>query len=222
MSSNKRYLYASIILGVVLVITVLFIYFSSAKFIDKPEIHLPSENFTEQQKIEYENQQIVQDVTINVKNYKEIIEKLTRLQEYSMSVLNEIYAYDVQKSQVTSVTVTEESTIAIRDNVEYKVIDDSIYITKGEQTTVFDRIDLTNDEVIGIPSYEDILQISGNAIVEMTDLNGEQALRVEYIDAENLEAYTISLVSGMLMKYEIYEQGILVRNVEVTNLVVNE
>lgn len=222
MSSNRRYLYASIILGVVLVMTSLFIYFSSAKFIATPEIHLPSENITVQQKIEYENEQILQDVTINNKNYKEIIEKLSRPQEYSMSVLNEIYAYDAQKSQITSVTVTENSVMAVRENTQYEVIDDIVYAIKGEQTTEFNRMDITDDEIIGIPSYENLLDITGDIVVEMSTLNGEQALKVEIVDEQNLEIYTVSLVTGMLMQYEIYEQEVLVRNVLVTNLVVTK
>lgn len=221
MKSNRRYLYASIILGIVLILAVLFIYFSSAKFIDTPEIQLPSEHITEQQKIEYENDKILQDIVIDEQNYKEIIEKMQRPELYFMSVLNEIYAYDTKRSLVTSVSVNAEEIVASRENTEYLVQGNVVYITKNEQTVQFDKNDFTNDEIMGIPSYEAILEIEGSATVTKTTLNGEQALEIE-IKAEYNEIYTVSLVTGMLMQYEVYSEDELVRNVVITNLVIGE
>lgn len=223
MSTNKRYLYASIILGVVLVIIVLFIYFSSAKFIDQPEILLPSESTSEQQKIEYENQIILQDITIDEQNYKDVIEKLTRPLVYSMSVLNEIYAFDAQKSQITSVSVSEDSIVAIRDNTEYKVVDDIIYITRNEQTVEFDRLDFSDDEIIGIPSYEQLLDIQSDEVnIAKTTLSGEQVISIEILQEQTTEIYTISLVTGMLMQYRVLIDDEVVRNVIITNLLIGE
>lgn len=217
MRRNRKYLYATVLLGGTLILILLFIYISTDGFIGNNTIILPSENTIVKDKIKYQNDIILKDIDISTINYKEIIEKLSRPTEYSMSVLNEIYAFDEKKSQITSVTVTDQHISAIRDGIEYMLVNDLIYIEKNEQIKQYDKLDFTEDEIMGIPSYEQILDIEEDVIVEKIIFNQEQALRIKVGETK---IYTISLATGLLMRFELFEDDILVRDVLISNLVI--
>lgn len=219
---NKNHIYASIILAIILVITVLVIYFSSAKFIDTPQIILPSELVTQQQKIEYSNSKYLKDIVIDDSNYKDVIEKLERPLEYTMSILNEVHAFLETKAVITNVTVAENSIIADRDSSRFEIIDDIVYITRGDSTVEYSRLDFTDDEIIGIPSYENVLEINSDVSVLQSTINNEQSLIIQTSDGNINHFYAVSLVTGMLIKYEVYENGSLIRNVSITNLIIDK
>lgn len=221
MSINNRHLFASVILGVILVLISGFLYFSSAKFIVPPEIHLPSENISEKQKIEYTNQQITEDIVIDENNYKDIIQKLSRPLEYNMSVISEIHAFDEKKSQITTVTVTLDKTLVSRDNIVYLIRDNIVDIIRSDQIISFDQGEFSVDEIIGIPSYELILNFDNDVLVTKNIYNEEQALKIESVTDFQTEIYTVSLVTGMLMHYEVFQDNILVREVSISNLMIS-
>ncbi|MFI3116145.1 MAG: hypothetical protein R3Y12_08415 [Clostridia bacterium] len=218
MKKNTTQIFASILLGVTIISIALVIYFSSAKFVDVPEIILPSENLTEQQRIEFTNNKIIEAIVIDEHNYKNIIEKLNRPTNYTMSVFNEIYAFDAFRSEVTEVSVNNSTTVATRDSTEYTVTENEILVKKNNQTIEFDKLDFTSDQIIGIPSYEDLINLHTEVTVSDDFFNEEQAITITFSLEETTEIYTVSLVTGILMKYDILQDGNTVRSVSIKNL----
>lgn len=219
MKKNTKQIFASVGLGLTVIITILIIYLSSARFVEVPEIILSADSSSEQQKIAYTNNKIVEAIVIDEHNYKNIIEKLNRPVNYTMSVLNKIYAFEDYRSEVTEVSVDEFATVATRENIEYTATENTVIVKKNNQTIEFNKLDFTADEIIGIPTYEDILELHHEVLVEDDFFNDEQAITITfYLDENTKEIYTVSLVTGMLMRYDILQDDVEIRSVVITNL----
>ena len=224
MRKDRRYAYASLAFGIVLVCIVVFIYSTSAKFIKPPEIILPDNKNTQEQKIEYDNKMITKDIIIDKTNYKEVISKLLRPTEYSMTITNNIYAFETQKTEITQVNVNKKYTLAVRDGVKYLADLQMVTITQGNNIKNIDRISITNDEIIGIPTYEDVMELDEEPNVFIGKINNEEVLVIEVYkkDLNITQKYYVSLVSGMLIQYDIIADGKISRQVVMTNLLVKE
>lgn len=218
MKSNRKYIYASIIFALTLIFIAVFIYVNSANYIKTPQIILPTDNQTSDKSIEYKNNMLLKDVVIDTQNYKDVILKLSRPEKYTMIVTNDIYAYDVKKSDTYTVLVMEDRVISKKDDIEYQADDEKILITQNRQTKEFARELFSDDDIMGIPTYEQVLDLVGQVKVSVEYINHEQTLKIEYQDEDYHQNYYISLVTGILVKYENFYQNMLIRQVTTANL----
>lgn len=216
---KKEQIYAPLAVGLALVFFIIVIYFTSARFVEPPKITLPAEAENVIDKTEYESIFKYEDIEITLENYKEIISNLTRPKSYSFTVINEILAFSSGKTVEKTVIVDNGNIIATDGVTEFKTVGETVVLTTGEHSKTFARSLYTNDEIIGIPTYENILNDSFRAdFVEFIEENNEDVLKIHEIAGTSKNIYTISLATGLLVQYEMFEEETLVRNVKIVNL----
>lgn len=220
-NKKKRNIIISTIFAISLLSLVYISYLYLNSYIETSEIILPTDDFKIEVEIEYQNTLITENVEINQENYKEIIEKLNRPEEYSFTVSNVLYAFFEEKTEVSTISVTKNETNIKHQDKSFIIKGNSVEVIENSQEKIFDIGVFSNDELMRIPSYEDILQTKAtNVYVE--DTQTEKVISVETYDdlLDIKEIYKVSLSSGMLIKYEVYEDENLVRQVEIKDLVI--
>lgn len=220
-NKKKRNIIISTIFAISLLSLVYISYLYLNSYIETSEIILPTDDFKIEVEIEYQNTLITENIEINQENYKEIIGKLNRPEEYSFTVSNVLYAFFEEKTEVSTISVTKNETNIKHQNKSFIIKGNSVEVIENSQEKIFDIGVFSNDELMRIPSYEDILQTQAtNVYVE--DTQTEKVISVESYDdlLDIKEIYKVSLSSGMLIKYEVYEDENLVRQVEIKDLII--
>lgn len=206
-----------VISGLAIIAFIAFIYYSSARFVDPPDITLPDENMTEQSKIEYINRYVYQDIVIDENNFKEVITKLTRPTTYSFTIFNTIYSGSDEKMKTSEAVVKNNEVTVVSDDVTITADENFVTFSSGEKINLYDRSLYTNDEIIGIPTYEDLLDMTETPKVTTTSDGTQDILELTYEQEDMRYIYSVSLSNGVLVAYQIYEADELVRDVALMN-----
>ncbi len=220
---RKNLIFIPIIFAILSLAFIMFIYFTSARFLDTPNITLPDDSHIEQSSVSYDNKYIYEDIVINELNYKEVLLSLARPKVYSYITANTLFYNDIETVTTTYAKIDGEEITAIRDNVTYIALLDNIIIQSGGEEKIVSRTLYTDDELIGIPTFEDLIALENAVLVEFSsDTYDILSVRFHNEELGFDEIYYVSLSSGVLLKYEIYNGETLFRRVEISNLVIDE
>lgn len=217
----RKNLLAPIIFLVALAVTGGYIYINSAKFIETPTIIMPGDATGQ---IEYTNRNILSEIVIDTENFGDVITALSRPSEYSMTVVNTLYAYDTQQSFLTYVNAKNSNIKASTENLEYLLVNNVLNVRIDGEIKQVNTLDLTADDIMGIPTYEDVINLDTVEKVALHTINNEQVIVVTSQN-ENLgttNRYYISLSTGMLSSYEVVLGEKLLRFVTIKDLKIAE
>lgn len=218
---KKEQILAPLGLGLGIIIFIFSLYFSSARFVDSPSIILPSEYTIENDVFQIENKFIYADIEITTENFKAVISKLFRPNSYDFTINNTIFAINSEKNIISNISLTPTEITINRDDIEIFATNELITFTQNSNEHTVSRKLYSNDELIGIPTYEDLLFDEFIASeVELLTLNFEDVLKITSNDSETTKIHVISLATGLLVRYEIYENNALKREVLLENLVI--
>lgn len=215
---RKNFL-APIIFLIAIAITAGYIYVNSAKFIETPTIVMPGDVTSE---IEYTNRNMLSEVEINTDNFKEVISSLSRPESYSMTVSNTLYAYDKQMSFLTYINVSGSNILAQKDDLKYLILNNQLSVEQGGEIKQVNMLDLTRDNIIGIPTYEDVIELESVEKASLHTINNEQVIVITAQENDLTNRYYISLATGMLTSYEVISGDKVLRLVMVKDLKIGE
>ena len=207
----------SIIFGIVIISVMLFLYFNSANFIKPPLISLPSTS--DEEEIEYKNKYKITDVIVTKDNALEVIASLERPLEYSYTLNKSVFAFSQVKQKNSVVFASNDSIKVLSDDKDTLVNGEFVYIMSQNSVETFNKSDFSNDEILGIPTYEDISNVSSAQIVEE---NSKKFIQIIDNTDNIVKEYYIDLTNGMLTKYIVREDDVIINEIIVENIIIEE
>ena len=207
----------SIIFGIVIISVMLFLYFNSANFIKPPLISLPSTS--DEEEIEYKNKYKITDVIVTKDNALEVIASLERPLEYSYTLNKSVFAFSQVKQKNSVVFASNDSIKVLSDDKDTLVNGEFVYIMSQNSVETFNKSDFSNDEILGVPTYEDISNVSSAQIVEE---NSKKFIQIIDNTDNIVKEYYIDLTNGMLTKYIVREDDVIINEIIVENIIIEE
>ena len=217
MRNEKKHFLMSIIFGIVIISVMLFLYFNSANFIKPPLISLPSTS--DEEEIEYKNKYKITDVIVTKDNALEVIASLERPLEYSYTLNKSVFAFSQVKQKNSVVFASNDSIKVLSDDKDTLVNGEFVYIMSQNSVETFNKSDFSNDEILGIPTYEDISNVSSAQIVEE---NSKKFIQIIDNTDNIVKEYYIDLTNGMLTKYIVREDDVIINEIIVENIIIEE
>lgn len=217
---RKNFL-APIIFLVALAVTGGYIYVNSAKFIETPTLIMPGDVSGE---VLYSNRNILSEIEINTDNFADVINSLSRPSEYSMTVVNTLYAFDSMHSSSAYISVRDDDLKVVTDDAEFLLVDDVLQVNYDGEVKQIDLLDLSTDDIIGIPTYEDVVNLDEIEKVALHTINNEQVIVVTWFDHDlgTTNRFYISLATGILSSYEVVLGDNVLRFVTVKDFKVSQ
>ena len=217
MRNEKKHFLMSIIFGIVIILVMLFLYFNSANFIKPPLIILPSTS--DEEEIEYKNKYKITDVIVTKDNALEVIASLERPLEYTYTLNKSVFAFSQVKQKNSVVFASNDSIKVLSDDKDTLVNGEFVYIMSQNSVETFNKSDFSNDEILGIPTYEDISNVSSAQIVEE---NSKKFIQIIDNTDNIVKEYYINLTNGMLTKYIVREDDVIINEIIVENIIIEE
>ena len=217
MRNEKKHFLMSIIFGIVIILVMLFLYFNSANFIKPPLISLPSTS--DEEEIEYKNKYKITDVIVTKDNALEVIASLERPLEYTYTLNKSVFAFSQVKQKNSVVFASNDSIKVLSDDKDTLVNGEFVYIMSQNSVETFNKSDFSNDEILGIPTYEDISNVSSAQIVEE---NSKKFIQIIDNTDNIVKEYYINLTNGMLTKYIVREDDVIINEIIVENIIIEE
>ena len=172
-------------------------------------------------------------VEITAENVQAVIASLERPAQYSREIRKTRYWSDGARSaaQITTIWSTSEAVRLQRDDGENMILtmdryyiwfDGSGYISNPITAVMGENFDRILDEFQGIPSYETVLDLDLDQIIEagytLLEIDGEEQY-VIYVEVRGghlgyIDRYYISLLTGLLVGMETREGEIPVYRME--------
>ena len=126
---------------------------------------------------------------------------------------------DEEEIEYKNKFASNDSIKVLSDDKDTLVNGEFVYIMSQNSVETFNKSDFSNDEILGIPTYEDISNVSSAQIVEE---NSKKFIQIIDNTDNIVKEYYIDLTNGMLTKYIVREDDVIINEIIVENIIIEE